>query len=250
MSKYELQARAAAASGVSYEQSEMILQHKDSLMEVIGGHDGFVELSRLFYHSVFDRHSPVYHDQHQQQKQHSTTNYDWFLNIFASSTQDEAIDNQATFLTQVFGGPALYSQRKQLAPHKPLRLVGRHANYNIGHQAADLWIRHMEYALQHHSAFCTKQKTSATTTTTTTTSTSGTNTTTTATDTSIKIPSGDMFVVLLQQKDPMTLQKALLDYFQYTAHYIVVASDYMRSDQVRNGRHTTSLLNAHALLYK
>lgn len=32
----------------------------------------------------------------------------WFLNIFSSSTKQEAVDNQFRFLVQQFGGPDLY----------------------------------------------------------------------------------------------------------------------------------------------
>jgi hypothetical protein len=34
---------------------------------------------------------------------------------------------------------------------KYTRLVGRHANYNIGPNAADRWVEHMETALEQHS---------------------------------------------------------------------------------------------------
>ena len=36
----------------------------------------------------------------------------WFRDIFASSTKEEAIQNQYEFFIQRMGGPALYSQRK------------------------------------------------------------------------------------------------------------------------------------------
>jgi truncated hemoglobin YjbI len=69
---------------------------------------------------------------------------------------------------------------------KYTRLVGRHANYNIGSRAADRWVEHMEGAIGEHPAL---------------------------------------------MKDDEA-QKALAKYFRYTAHYIVVASQYMRPDQV------------------
>jgi hypothetical protein len=93
-------------------------------------------------------------------------------------------------------------------------LVGRHANYNIGHRAADRWVGHMEAAMKEHS--------------------------------------------ILRKDDEA--QRCLANHFRYTgkfgtvidplyssrhmlkgsfsaiaskAHYIVVASQFMRPDQVR-----------------
>jgi truncated hemoglobin YjbI len=40
----------------------------------------------------------------------------------------------------------LYREKKG----KYTRLVGRHANYNIGHRAADRWVEHMEAATEEH----------------------------------------------------------------------------------------------------
>ena len=65
--------------------------------------------------------------------------------------------------------------------------MGRHANYSIGHQAADRWVEHMKAAIAEHSIL----------------------------------------------KNDYELQEKLFQYFRYTAHYIVVSSSYMRSDQVR-----------------
>ena len=64
--------------------------------------------------------------------------------------------------------------------------MGRHANYSIGHAAADRWMEHMGAAMAEHSIL----------------------------------------------KDDCEIQKKLYHYFRYTAHYIVVSSIYMRSDQV------------------
>ena len=64
--------------------------------------------------------------------------------------------------------------------------MGRHANYSIGHAAADRWMEHMGAALAQHSIL----------------------------------------------KDDGEIQQKLYQYFRYTAHYIVVSSVYMRSDQV------------------
>ena len=76
MSKLELQEKTLAASGVSFHESEDVLKLEPSLYERLG-EKGFMELSTLFYDRVFD-------DQESK----------WFLNIFASSSKAEAIDNQ------------------------------------------------------------------------------------------------------------------------------------------------------------
>lgn len=167
MSKFELQDRALKAGGVSYEESlEATDRMEPCMFDRMGKVEGCQELSRLFYERVFDDKDTV-----------------WFLNIFSSSTQQEAIENQYMFFAQTFGGPDLYRQKKG----KYTRLVGRHANYPMSHRAADRWVFHMKAAIQKHSRL----------------------------------------------EDDPAAQKALFNYFQYTAHYIVAASDYMRNDQVR-----------------
>lgn len=132
MSKYELRSKTQSLSGVSYEQSLLASTSlAPTLLERIGGADGFHKLATLFYQRVFaDRANP------------------WFLGIFASSTQSEAIDNQYRFLVQTFGGPELYKEKKG----KYTRLVGRHANYKIGPNAARRWMDHMEGAIDEHDA--------------------------------------------------------------------------------------------------
>jgi truncated hemoglobin YjbI len=166
MSKQELQDRALKAGGVSYEESlKATNEMAPSMYERMGKEQGCEELSRLFYNRVFD-----------------DTEARWFLHIFSSSTKKEAIDNQYRFFVQTFGGPELYRQKKG----KYTRLVGRHANYTIGHRAADHWVQHMKLAMEDHSHL----------------------------------------------KDDQEAKDALHLYFQYTAHYIVAASDYMRPDQV------------------
>eukprot|EP00536_Pseudo-nitzschia_multiseries_P006347 jgi/Psemu1/192836/e_gw1.133.98.1 len=172
MSKLELQNRAFHAGGVSYEESLKATRLVPSIYERLGRKSGMRELSELFYDRVFE-----------------DTENAWFLSIFASSTKAEAIDNQYRFFVQTFGGPDLYRRKGK---GKYVRLAGRHANYPIGHKAADRWIHHMEDAINHHS----KLKFS---------SQSG---------------KGDS------------------TYFRYTAHYIVVASEYMRDDQLSGGTQT------------
>jgi truncated hemoglobin YjbI len=129
MSKYELQQAAEDYSGVSYEDSLLATSLRPSIYHRLGD-DGMLELSESFYNKVF-----------------SDKEASWFLNIFSSSTREEAIDNQYRFFVQTFGGPDLYRQKKG----KYTRLVGRHAAYHIGHRAADRWVHHMKNAMKNHS---------------------------------------------------------------------------------------------------
>jgi len=132
-------------------------------------------LSTHFYNRVFaDKSNP------------------WFLGIFATSTKDEAIDNQYRFLVQTFGGPELYKEKKG----KYTRLVGRHANYAIGISAAQRWMEHMEMAIAEHSN--------------------------------------------LMGEENELAREYLIMYFRYTAYYIVVASEFMRDDQLSGGREVDS----------
>ena len=180
MSKFELQERAFKASGASYEESLKATQLVPSLYERLGKESGMETLSTLFYDRVFD-------DSENQ----------WFLSIFASSTKSEAIDNQFKFFVQIFGGPDLYRQKGK---GKYLRLSGRHANYPIGHRAADRWVMHMVNAMDEHPKLAI-----------------GENTT-------------DADVAMITET-----REAMVAYFKYTAHYIVVASEYMRDDQLSGG---------------
>jgi truncated hemoglobin YjbI len=165
MSKQELQAAACSRSGVCHQDSLKAAALQPSIYERIGREDGFRLLSSLFYDQVFaDKESA------------------WFLNIFSSSTKAEAIENQYLFFVQTFGGPDLYRQKKG----KYTRLVGRHANYSIGPQAANRWVQHMVTAMHQHEKL----------------------------------------------QDDAEAIEALHQYFMYTAHYIVVAMEYMRPDQV------------------
>lgn len=180
MSKFELQERALNASGVSYEDSLRATLLVPSLYERLGTETGMEELSTLFYDRVFD----------------DSAN-EWFRSIFASSTKAEAIDNQFRFFVQTFGGPDLYRQKGK---GKYVRLVGRHANYPIGHRAADRWVEHMEAAIEEHSK--------------------------------LRHNSDDDEETKQRIKESKDAMKA---YFRYTAHYIVAASEYMRDDQLSGG---------------
>ena len=162
MSKPQLHAAASQHSGVSYEASLRATQLEPSVYDRIGS-ERLLRLSTAFYDRVFAEAD------------------DWFRNIFASSTKQEAIDNQYRFLVQTLGGPPLYRDKK--GPYT--RLAGRHATYAIGHAAAETWVGHMQEA---------------------------------------------MAEVLEEEED---VRDALSDYFRFTAHYIVVAMEYMRPDQVR-----------------
>eukprot|EP01083_Nonionella_stella_P110983 325207_1 len=119
MSKYELRTKTHELSGVTYEQSLLASTAlTPPLLDRIGGVGGFHKQASLFYQKVF-----------------ADKDNTWFLGIFATSTQAEAIDNQYRFLVQTFGGPELYKEKKG----KYTRLVGRHANYKIGSSAAKRW---------------------------------------------------------------------------------------------------------------
>ena len=134
MSKHELREAATKLSGVTYDESLLASTAlTPPLLEKIGGQTGFHTLSTLFYDRVFaDASNP------------------WFLGIFATSTKDEAIDNQYRFLVQTFGGEDLYTSKK--GGKYGVRLVGRHANYVIGPRAAERWVEHMNLAIDEHDA--------------------------------------------------------------------------------------------------
>mmetsp|Transcript_60294 Transcript_60294/g.147963 ORF Transcript_60294/g.147963 Transcript_60294/m.147963 type:complete len:178 (-) Transcript_60294:97-630(-) len=129
MSKYDIQRETKLKSGVSVEESEEAAALSPSIYERIG-EDGFVTLSTLFYDRVF-----------------ADTEAKYFLDVFSSSTKNEAIDNQYRFFVQTFGGPDLY---RQSGKGKYTRLVGRHATYAIGVKAADRWVWNMTKALEEH----------------------------------------------------------------------------------------------------
>ena len=163
MSKLELRQAAFERSGISYEESTVATELRPSIYDRLG-EKGLQHLSETFYDKVFA-------DQNKT-----------FLSIFSSSTRQEAVENQYLFFVETFGGPALYKAKKG----KYTRLVGRHANYSIGHGAADRWVEHMKAAMAEHDTL----------------------------------------------KDDPEARTALHKYFLYMAHYIVVASEYMRPDQV------------------
>ncbi|OEU14597.1 hemoglobin [Fragilariopsis cylindrus CCMP1102] len=134
----------------------------------------------------------------------------WFLNIFVSSTKREAVENQYRFFVQIFGGPDLYKQKKG----KYTRLVGRHAAYPIGHTAADHWVKHMEDAMNEHPNLNKLHK-----------SNNDDNDNNNKNDNNNRMNENN----IIETKEAMRL------YFRYTAHYIVVAKEYMRDDQLSGG---------------
>jgi hypothetical protein len=79
MSKQQLQKAALESSGVSYEESLLAQQLKPSMYERVGHDPGFRQLSQDFYDRVF-----------------ADTDAAWFLNIFSSSTKQEAVENQVS----------------------------------------------------------------------------------------------------------------------------------------------------------
>jgi hemoglobin len=183
MSKFELQRLASERSGVTYEESLVATEQLSPTIYERLGEKGIRRLSESFYDRVFADKETA-----------------WFLNIFSSSTRAEAVENQYLFFVQTFGGPDLYRQKKG----KYTRLVGRHANYNIGPSAADRWVEHMMGAVREDDTLAQ-----------------------------------DALVV-----------EALDKYFRYTAHYIVVASEYMRPDQVRARTRRSMIVDKRRFLRK
>jgi truncated hemoglobin YjbI len=174
----------------------------------LGRESGIEELSRLFYNRVFDDNEN-----------------DWFVSIFASSTKEEAIDNQWRFFVQTFGGPDLYRQKGK---GRFTRLSGRHANYPIGHRAADRWVMHMEDAMAEHSKlnFTSSSKGCDNISISDRSEGGGDNV---GTKDTTSTEEDDLERMMVETKEAMRA------YFKYTAHYIVVASEYMRDDQLSGG---------------
>eukprot|EP00611_Tribonema_gayanum_P013195 TRINITY_DN2399_c0_g1_i2.p2 TRINITY_DN2399_c0_g1~~TRINITY_DN2399_c0_g1_i2.p2 ORF type:complete len:164 (+),score=3.92 TRINITY_DN2399_c0_g1_i2:106-597(+) len=114
---------AEGASGVSKYESEELDRCPVPLAEVLGV-ARIEKISRAFY----DR---VYNDDQ------------WFRSIFASSTKQEAIENQVDFLVERLGGAKRYTARKG----KHHRLIGRHAPYDLNTKSAARWIQHMDAAM-------------------------------------------------------------------------------------------------------
>jgi hemoglobin len=90
----------------------------ESIYHQVGGHQTFERLCNAFYGRV-EKDSvlrPLYPD----------------------GSLDESKENLALFLTQFFGGPDVYSQRRG---HPRLR--ARHLPFAIGRKERDVWVMHM-----------------------------------------------------------------------------------------------------------
>jgi len=228
MSKQELQHTAYQASGVSYEESLQVTRLIPCLYERLGHEWGCKKLSQLFYERVFN------------DKDNS-----WFLSLFVSSTKREAIDNQYRFLVQIFGGPALYKEKKG----KYTRLAGRHANYPIGDNAANQWVKHMDRAIDEHPNLNNIDNNN---------NHNHNNNNNSNRDDGNDDDNDDYWddnnndddndnsrdridkndnneSERMNEKDRNETKEALRSYFRYTAHYIVAASVYMRDDQLSGG---------------
>ncbi|HWC29278.1 MAG TPA: globin [Dehalococcoidia bacterium] len=91
------------------------------MYEIIGGHEAFVRLVDNFYARV---------------------EHDDVLRPLYPESLDESREHLALFLTQFFGGPDVYSQRRG---HPRLR--ARHLPFRIGRAERDAWVTHMLAAL-------------------------------------------------------------------------------------------------------
>jgi truncated hemoglobin YjbI len=119
--------RACMDSGVSQDDAFSIDEAGVNLYERLGG-DGLVfrALSAEFYRRVYSpEHSP-----------------EWFRNIFRGSLQEDAASNQSDFFIQRMGGPPLFSERRG---HPAL--IRRHVGFDVTPEGAELWLGHMQAAL-------------------------------------------------------------------------------------------------------
>jgi hemoglobin len=92
-----------------------------SVYELAGGHEAFVRLVDTFYDSV---------------------EQDALLRPLYPASLKEPREHLALFLTQFFGGPDIYSQKRG---HPRLR--ARHLPFRIGRAERDAWVTHMLAAL-------------------------------------------------------------------------------------------------------
>ena len=80
MSKHALRETSRKNSGVSYEESQLAINLSPSIYERIGKEDGFRSLSQSFYDRVFADNGAL-----------------WFVNIFANSTKEKAVEKQGCY---------------------------------------------------------------------------------------------------------------------------------------------------------
>jgi len=107
--------------GVGYYSTRMSEADPRSIYEQVGGHETFERLVDAFYAAV--ETDPV-------------------LRPLYPPTLDEPKLHLGLFLSQFFGGPDVYSQRRG---HPRLR--ARHLPFRIGRKERDAWVAHMEAAL-------------------------------------------------------------------------------------------------------
>ena len=93
-----------------------------SIYQLVGGHETFVRLCDAFYGRV--ETDPVLRP------------------LYPDGPLDESKEHLALFLSQFFGGPDEYSQRRG---HPRLR--ARHLPFSIGRKERDVWVQHMLAAL-------------------------------------------------------------------------------------------------------
>jgi hemoglobin len=89
-----------------------------SIYQLVGGHETFVRLCDSFYAKV--ETDPVLRP------------------LYPDGPLDESKEHLALFLSQFFGGPDVYSQRRG---HPRLR--ARHLPFAIGRKERDVWVAHM-----------------------------------------------------------------------------------------------------------
>jgi hemoglobin len=93
-----------------------------TVYQLAGGHEAFVRLCESFYAKV--ETDPVLRP------------------LYPAGSLDESKEHLALFLSQFFGGPDTYSQRRG---HPRLR--ARHLPFAIGRKERDVWVAHMVASL-------------------------------------------------------------------------------------------------------
>ena len=101
--------------------------HLGDLYDVLG-QDRIIKISSRFY----DR---VYADPE-----------DWFREIFThSNNKERAIENQSEWLVEWFGGPHLYTQKRNLTAIPSLQTM--HARHRVSPAGIERWLMHMRAAV-------------------------------------------------------------------------------------------------------
>jgi hemoglobin len=105
------------------DESRVVPLGPGSVYDSLGGAEAFWRIARAFYARVEAESDPA------------------FRGMFPADLEG-AIQNQAEFLIQYFGGPGVYSERKG---HPRLR--ARHMNFSIGLAERNKWVELMKGAL-------------------------------------------------------------------------------------------------------